>query len=259
MENLKVEAQGENRRKQVKLSEITVVILAGGLGTRLRPVVSSRPKVLAKVLGRPFLTHLFDQLDRAGARQVVLCTGYMADSVREEIGEFYRSLHIEYSIEDAPLGTGGALRLALSLIKSDTVMVMNGDSYVNADLKTFLAWFLRKDTVAALLLAKTLDTSRYGRVVIASDDRIETFEEKGGIKGDGWINAGIYLLQKKFVETIPPGKAFSLERESFPSLIGKKLYGYRCEGEFIDIGTPKSFLKAEKFFSGLNSVLEPSY
>ena len=254
-----MKAQRENRRKQVKLSEITVVILAGGLGTRLRSIVSNRPKVLAEVLGRPFLAYLFDQLDHAGAREVVLCTGYMAGSVREEIGNSYRSLRIEHSMEDVPLGTGGALRLALPLIKSDTVMVMNGDSYVNADLKTFLAWFLRKDIVAALLLAKTLDTSRYGRVVIASDDRIETFEEKGGIKGDGWINAGIYLFQKKVLETISPGKAFSLERELFPSLIGKKLYGYRCEREFIDIGTPKSFLKAEKFFSGLNSVLEPSY
>ena len=246
-----MKAQRENRRKQVKLSEITVVILAGGLGTRLRSIVSNRPKVLAEVLGRPFLAYLFDQLDHAGAREVVLCTGYMAGSVREEIGNSYRSLRIEHSMEDVPLGTGGALRLALPLIKSDTVMVMNGDSYVNADLKTFLAWFLRKDIVAALLLAKTLDTSRYGRVVIASDDRIETFEEKGGIKGDGWINAGIYLFQKKVLETISPGKAFSLERELFPSLIGKKLYGYRCEREFIDIGTPKSFLKAEKFFSEL--------
>jgi len=258
-ESSNVDAQREKRRKTVKLSEITVVILAGGLGTRLRSVLSNRPKVLAEVLGRPFLTYLFDQLAHAEAREVVLCTGYMADSVKEEMGNSYRFLRINHSIEDVPLGTGGALRLALPLIKSDTVMVMNGDSYVNADLKTFLAWFLRKNIVAALFLAKAFDTSRYGRVVISSDGHIETFEEKGGIEGDGWINAGIYLLQKRVVETIPPGKTFSLERELFPSLIDKKLYGYRCEGEFIDIGTPKSFLKAEKFFSGLNSVLEPSY
>ena len=239
------------------LSDITTVILAGGLGTRLRSIVSNRPKVLAEVLGRPFLTYLFDQLDNAGAREVVLCTGYMAGSVREEIGNSYRSLRIRHSMEDVPLGTGGALRLAFPLIKSDTVMVMNGDSYVNADLKTFLVWFLRKNIVAALLLAKALDTNRYGKVVIARDDRIETFEEKGGSEGEGWINAGVYLLQKKVVETISPGNAFSLERKLFPSLIRNKLYGYRCEGEFIDIGTPKSFLKAEKFFSGLNNVLEP--
>ena len=233
------------------LSDVTTVILAGGLGTRLRPVVSNRPKVLAEVLGRPFLTYLFDQIDHAGAREVVLCTGYMAGSVKEEIGNSYKSLRIKHSMEDGPLGTGGALRLALLLIKSDTVMVMNGDSYVNADLETFLAWFLRKRIAAALLLAKVPDTNRYGRVATSNDGRIETFEEKGGIEGEGWINAGIYLLQKKVVETISPGKTFSLERELFPGLIGKKLYGYRCEGKFIDIGTPKSFLKAEKFFSEL--------
>lgn len=228
-----------------------MVILAGGLGSRLRSVLSDRPKVLAEVLGRPFLIFLFDQLVHAGACEVVLCTGYMADNVKEEIGNTYRSLRIKHSMEDVPLGTGGALRLALPLIKSDTVMVMNGDSYVNADLKTFLEWFLLKNIVAALLLAKTLDTSRFGRVVISSDGHIETFEEKGGIEGDGWINAGIYLLKKKVVETISPGKKFSLERELFPSLIDKKFYGYRYEGEFIDIGTPKSFLKAEKFFRQL--------
>ena len=254
-----MKAQKENGRKTVKLSEITVVILAGGFGTRLRPIIPDRPKVLAEVLGRPFLTYLFDQLDHAGAREVVLCTGYMAGSVREEIGNSYRSLRIEHSMEDVPLGTGGALRLALPLIKSDTVMVMNGDSYVNADLKTFLVWFLRKNIVAALLLAKVLDTSRYGRVVSATDGHIKTFEEKGGIARDGWINAGIYLFQKKVLESIPPGETFSLERELFPSLIGKKLYGYRCDGEFIDIGTPKSFLKSEKFFSGLNNVREAGY
>ena len=159
-----MKAQRENRRKQVKLSEITVVILAGGLGTRLRSIVSNRPKVLAEVLGRPFLTYLFDQLDHAGAREVVLCTGYMAGSVREEMGNSYRSLRIKHSMEDVPLGTGGALRLALPMIKSDTVMVMNGDSYANVDLKTFFAWFLRKNVVAALLLAKAFDISRYGRV-----------------------------------------------------------------------------------------------
>ena len=241
------------------LSDVTPVILAGGLGTRLRSVVSDRPKVLAEVFGRPFLKYLFDQLENAGVHEVVLCTGHMADSVREEIGETYGSLHIKHSMEDVPLGTGGALRLALPLIQSDTVMVMNGDSYINADLKAFLRWFLRKNIVAALLLVKSLDMKRYGKVVIASDNRVEAFEEKSGIEGEGLINAGIYLLKKKFVETIPPGTAFSLELELFPNLIGKKLYGYRCEGEFIDIGTPKSFRKAEKFFSGLNIVLKPSY
>ena len=244
-------AQRKIGREAVNLSDITTVILAGGLGTRLRPTVSNRPKVLAKVLGRPFLTYLFDQLDHAGVREVVLCTGYMSDNVREEIGKSYRSLRVKHSEEDVPLGTGGALRLALPLIKSDTVMVMNGDSYADVDFKAFLEWFLRKNIAVAIILAKALETSRYGRTVITDDGHIETFEEKGGFEGEGWINAGIYLVRKKVVESIPPGRSFSLERELFPSLIGKKFYGYRCEREFIDIGTPRSFEKAEKFFSGI--------
>ena len=250
-ESVKVNAQKEKGRKTLKLSGITTVILAGGLGTRLRPIVSNRPKVLSEVLGRPFLTYLFDQLDYAGVRDVVLCTGYMASSVREEMGNSYKSLRIKYSMEVVPLGTGGALRLALPLIKSDTVMVMNGDSYVNADLNTFLAWFLRKNIVAAVFLTKSINTSRYGKIITTSDGGIEVFEEKGGIEGNGWINAGVYLLKRKLVETIPSGKAFSLEREFFQGLIGKNLHGYKCKTQFLDIGTPGSYAEAKSFFSRL--------
>jgi len=251
VENSTVDAQREKRRKTLKLSEITAVILAGGLGTRLRPVLSDRPKVLADVMGRPFLTYLFDQLAHAGAREVVLCTGYMAGSVREEMGESYRSLRIKHSMEDVPVGTGGAVRLALPLIKSDTFIVMNGDSYVNVDLKNFLAWFLRKNIVAALILRKMPDSSQYGRVVLTEDGCIESFEEKGKNTGPGWVNAGIYLLKRKLVETIPPGKVYSLEREFFPRLVGRNLYGYRCKGQFIDIGTPESYSQTDAFFSKL--------
>ena len=110
--------------KMVKLSDITAAILAGGQGTRLRPVLADRPKVLAEVMGRPFLSYLLDQLSSAGARKVILCTGYMGDMVQEVYGGTYKSLHLLYSREDEPLDTGGALRLALPLIDSDCVLVM---------------------------------------------------------------------------------------------------------------------------------------
>jgi NDP-sugar pyrophosphorylase family protein len=236
-----------------RIADITTIILAGGLGTRLRSVFSHRPKVLAEILGRPFLTYLLDQLSCAGAREVVLCTGYMASKVQEVYGDTYKYLHLLYSQEDEPLGTGGALRLALPLLNSDPVLVMNGDSYIHADLNSYVDWFFRKDRKASLLLTSVSDTGRYGMVKVGKDENILAFEEKGMARGAGWINAGVYLLKKSLVRLIPPGKAFSLERELFPSLVGKGLFGYQCKGSFIDIGTPKSYAAAEKFFGKIIS------
>jgi len=230
-------------------SNITAVILTGGLGTRIRSLVSDRPKVLAEIVGRPFLTFLLDQLASVGARKAVLCTGYMAEMIQVKLGDGYKSLRLTYSKEQEPLGTGGALRLALPRLQSDPVMVMNGDSYANVDLHAFLEWFLKKDSTVGILLTKVKDTSRYGKVVAAEDGRIESFEEKGGNHEPGWINAGIYLMKKKLVAAIPAEKPYSLEREFFPGLIGKGLYGFRSETEFIDIGTPESFSRAEAFMS----------
>ena len=236
-------------RSVQRIADITAVILAGGLGTRLRPVLSDRPKVLAEVLGRPFLTYLLDQLSSAGAQEVILCAGYMGDRVQEVYGDVYKSLHLLYSQEEEPLGTGGALRLALPRFRSDTVLVMNGDSYIHADLSSYVDWFFQIDRKASLLLAKVPDTSRYGMVKVEKDESVSVFEEKEKAKGAGWINAGVYLVKTSLLKSIPSGIAFSLEREFFPSLVGNGLFGYRSKGRFIDIGTPESYIRAEKFFS----------
>lgn len=233
-----------------RLSDITAVILVGGLGTRLRPVLSDRPKILAEVLGCPFLTYLLDQLSHAGALDVVLCTGYMGDMVQEVYGDTYRSLHLLYSQEDEPLGTGGALRLALPLLKSDHVLVMNGDSYIHADLSSYVNWFFQIDRRASLLLTRVPDTGRYGMVKVKKDESILAFEEKGMARGAGWINAGVYLMETSLLTSISSEKTFSLEREVFPSLVGNGLFGYRSKGRFIDIGTPESYATAENFFGG---------
>jgi NDP-sugar pyrophosphorylase family protein len=231
------------------LSDITVAVLAGGLGTRLRSVVSVRPKVLARVLGRPFLTYLLDQLAAAGTREVVLCTGYMSDMVEEILGNRYKTLRLVYSKEEEPLGTGGAIRHALEYFPSDLVLIMNGDSFVNTDLIVYLHWFFEMERDASLLLVKVPDTNRFGRVITGENGLIIGFEEKGTYFGPGWINAGVYILKKKLLESIPPGKPFSLERELFPPLAEKRLYGYQSGGEFIDIGTPESYGQAKNFFS----------
>lgn len=238
-------------RPMQNLSNITAVILAGGLGTRLRSIVPDRPKVLVEILGRPFLTFLLDQLVSASARDVVLCTGHKADKVHKKLGKTYKSLKLVYSREHEPLGTGGALRLALPHLKSDPVLVMNGDSYIHANLNSYMEWFFKKDRTAALIVTNVPDTSSYGRVKVEEDESILAFEEKEIKRGSGWINAGVYLFKKSILKSIPPGKEFSLELEFFPSLVGKGLYGYRCEARFLDIGTPESYSKGDVFFSNV--------
>ncbi len=234
-----------------KISDITAVILAGGKGTRLRSVVSDKPKVMAEISGKPFLAYLLDQLQSAGLRKVILCTGYMAEKIENHFGDSYGSLKLVYSKEEQPLGTGGAVRFALPLL-SETVMVMNGDSYIDANLSEYAKWFLDKDSDAALLLASVTDISRYGKVCINNDNTIASFEEKCNNTSQGWINAGVYLMKKFLISSIPAGKFYSLEQDLFPDLAGKKLFGFCCGGRFIDIGTPQSYGEAEEFFANVN-------
>ena len=178
------------------ISGITVAILAGGLGTRLREAVADKPKVLAEVNGRPFLTYLLDRIADAGACRVVLCTGYLAKLVTSTLGDRYRNIELLYSEESVPLGTGGALRLALPLFNSDPVLVMNGDSFCDADLLLFEEQHRNSGAKASLVLAKVADVNRYGSVVLAPDNAITHFAEKGNRQGEGLINAGIYLFAK---------------------------------------------------------------
>ena len=230
------------------ISDVTAVILAGGLGTRLKMATFGKQKVLAEVGGRPFLTYLLGQASSAGIRKVVLCAGYKADEIYERLGDAYGSLPILYSTEDESLGTGGALRLALPYLSSATIMVMNGDSYIDADLVAYVDWFFLKDRKAALLLTKVADTTRYGKVTINQEEKITAFDEKGTGPGPGWINAGIYLMKKSLIASIPAGRPYSLEHELFPCFAGRGLFGFCCKGRFIDIGTPDSYAAAEDFF-----------
>lgn len=234
----------------------TCVILAGGRGTRLSSVVSDRPKVLAHVHGRPFLTFLLDHLAFSGVKDVVLCTGYMAGLVFEEIGPGYGPLRIIYSPEDNPLGTGGAVRNALRHVRSEVFILMNGDSYIDVDLPVYLRWFHEQERNLAVLLAPVDDVRRYGRVTVADDGSVVSFKEKGEDAGEGLINAGVYVMKKEIMAGAIPDVPCSLERDVLPELIGCAFYGYRCPGRFIDIGTPKSYRHAEDFFPRGGSINE---
>ena len=159
-----------------------------------------------------------------------------------------KGMRLSYSREPAPLGTGGALRHALGQLRSDPVLVLNGDSYFDADLSGFVRLFEDRRTEAALLRSQVPDVGRYGQVHVAEDGRVLRFEEKGAATGPGSINAGIYLFAADVLRAIPAGRAVSLEKEVFPSLIGHGLCAFSQRGKFIDIGTPESYGEAEAFF-----------
>jgi NDP-sugar pyrophosphorylase family protein len=237
------------------LSNLTAAILAGGLGTRLRSVVPDRPKALAKIGQKPFLAYLLNHLVNAGIQKAVLCVGYLGEQVRRAFGDAYGPLTLVYSQETSPLGTGGALRLALPLLDSDPVLVMNGDSFAAADLRAFWKWHKAMGVKATLLLAKQAETQRYGRVHMDAGGLILSFQEKGEQDGPGWINAGIYLMQRDLLQTIPERGAISLEQEIFPSWIHQGLLGYCGEGFFLDIGTPDDYAAAELLFQ--EQILHP--
>ena len=229
-------------------SRVTAVVLAGGLGTRLRPVVGDRQKAIADVGGRPFLGRIIDQLEAVGVRRVVLCTGHGAQQVEETLAARQGIAEIAFSREHKPLGTGGALRLAVPVAAADTLLVLNGDSYTDANFEAFLADYRRSRLIPTLLLVEVADTRRYGRVECGASGEILAFTEKGSAVGAGWINAGVYLMESKNAARIPVDRPVSLERDVFPSWLATGLRGHRSTGRFIDIGTPESYAAAEDFF-----------
>jgi NDP-sugar pyrophosphorylase family protein len=219
------------------------------MGTRLRPIVSDRPKALAKVNGVPFLLYLFEWLTRNGIRSVVLCTGYGADAVESELGREFGPLHLTYSREPEPLGTGGALRHAWAVLRSDPVLVLNGDSYHDVDLSEMYRAHHQKQARVTMALCEVEDAGRFGSVKTGPDGRVMSFLEKQPQQSRAWINTGIYFMAHEALGHIPPGRACSLERDVFPILLGGRFFGFTSgHSEFIDIGTPASYQSASAFF-----------
>jgi D-glycero-alpha-D-manno-heptose 1-phosphate guanylyltransferase len=238
--------------ESVRLSAITAAVLAGGRGTRLQPAVADRPKVLAPVLGRPFVAHLLDFLAASGLRRVVLLTGYLGGQVRQVLGGHHGRMTLAYSEEPAPRGTGGALREALPVLDSETILLLNGDSYFRTDLAALAAFHRRRRADASLALARVRDADRYGKVEVAPGGRVTAFAEKDAAGKPGWVNGGVYLIERALIERIPPGRPASLERELLPGWIrGGAVFGRRCRGPFLDIGTPESYAVAPRFVARL--------
>jgi D-glycero-alpha-D-manno-heptose 1-phosphate guanylyltransferase len=235
--------------------EITTAILAGGRGTRLQPVLHDLPKVLAPVGDRPFIMFLLDQLADTGIGNVVLLTGYRAEHVRRTLGTRHAGTTLSYSVEPAPLGTAGALRHAWPGLKTDTLLVMNGDSFCEADLLGLLTEHRRCRAEMTLTVAHVPDVSRFGQVRIASDRTVTTFLEKQEGAGPGWINAGVYVLERSMLEEIPRGQCCSLEHDMLPGWArAGRVRAFRSTGRFLDIGTPGSYAEAVQFFHAADLV-----
>lgn len=234
--------------KNSKHNNLQAAILAGGLGQRLRSVVNDRNKVAADVDGRPFIMKLLEQLHAAHVHEVVICCGYKSDDLITRVGPRYKNIHIQYSQEQAQLGTAGALRLALPYFSGHNLVVMNGDSFCDVNLNTLCRRHRTTHAVATLTAVPMDDVTRYGTIVLDSSDRVTAFMEKRTGIGSGYINAGVYVIDRAMIATIPEAIAVSLEAEMFPSWIAKGINALRHNGSFIDIGTPESYALARSLF-----------
>jgi len=233
----------------------TALVLCGGLGTRLRSVLGALPKVLAPIAGQPFIAYQLSFLRSQGLTDVVLCTGHAADQVETCCGDGSRwGLHLRYSRETRPLGTGGALKQAEPLICSNPFLVLNGDSFVGADLAQLVPTHTSHGAKITMAVAEVADLSRFGAVTLGEGGIVAAFGEKGR-GGFGLINAGIYAVDASVLASVPPGVAVSLEYDVFPALVGKGLYGMIIPGPFLDIGTEETYRQAETLFSCQLSVV----
>jgi len=231
---------------------LPVVILCGGLGTRLRPVVEDRPKAMVPVDGTPFLAYLLEQLEEEGVTNVILSTGHLGEQIEAFVDRTTWRPSIECIQEEEPLGTGGALRYVAEEADLDSFVAMNGDTLFSGSLNRLVRFHAKQEEPAAsIALVQTDHPDRYGRVRFDDSGQIQGFDEKqSGIEGTVWINAGVYVLEPSMWTSIEAGEKVSLERDVFPEWVGRGLYGCRFpDADFLDIGTPDDYEKADAWLN----------
>jgi mannose-1-phosphate guanylyltransferase len=225
---------------------VQALVLAGGEGTRLRPLTLTTPKPVMPFAGRPFMTFMLDWLGRHGIDDVILSCGFMSDAVESVLGDIHGGIRLRYVHEEEPLGTAGPLRLALDTgaLQDERLFVLNGDVLTDMDLTAEREQHERTGARATLCLIQVEDTASYGVVPTAEGGEVEQVLEKSpGPAPTNRINAGAYLLERDVIEQVPAGRAVSIEREIFPELVGNGLYGYLAAGYWKDIGTPRRYLE----------------
>jgi len=228
------------------------LVLAGGLGTRIRPVLGDLPKLLAPIGERTYLDFLLQWLARFGARRVVFALGHGAQPILDHLGRRpMGSLAVETVVEPRPLGTAGAVRFARAKLATDPVLVLNGDSFVDADLCAFHAAHRANGAQGTILCVEVANAGRYGRVLIDDRQRVGGFREKdSSFQGDAFISAGVYFLSAAMLDEIASGSATSIERDVFERLPAGSLAAFAGCFRFIDIGTPETLALAESVLGG---------
>lgn len=225
------------------------IVLAGGLGVRLAARVSGLPKAMAPVAGRPFLEILLRQLERAGCKRVVLSVGYLHSVIEDHFGAVFGGMELDFAVEESPLGTGGAIRKALTMAREEAVLVLNGDTFLAADYAQMLRFHAAEGVAMTMAVTEQPDIARYGGVVM-SGGRVVGFEEKGR-SGPGWINAGAYVLNRNLEWPGDLPERFSFENEFLgPRIAEIGPAAYEVRGYFLDIGVPEDFDRAQRELAG---------
>lgn len=224
-----------------------IIILAGGLGTRLKHLIPDTPKPMAVVNGKPFLQYLLNDLSKQGAKHVILSVGYKHQQIINYFGHSFKSTKLTYSVENTPLGTGGAIKKALEKLHTTKSFILNGDTFFEVDLSEMEQKHEKNIADLSIAVKKMTNYERYGSVNI-SHDLITGFEEKMH-KKKGFINGGIYMINKDLLATYNLPDKFSFEKDFMENCYPEiKCMAYESKGYFIDIGVPDDFKKAQTDF-----------
>jgi len=227
------------------------IILAGGLGTRLRNVIGDLPKPMADIEGKPFLAYLLTYLKTQRITDVVLAVGYKHGIIKNYFKNQYQEIKITYSIEEELLGTGGAIKRALSLRTEENVLILNGDSLFNIDLENLFNFHDSKRALLTIAMKRYDAKERYGALIVDKNHRVTGFQEKSQAGGN-YMNGGIYVLNKTKFEAINVPLKFSFEKDFLGKLYKNELfYGLEYSDYFIDIGIPEDYQRAKREIKGL--------
>ena len=229
-----------------------VIILAGGLGTRLYPVLKDLPKPMAPVGNKCFLEIILELMKKNGLTDFIFCVRHMAEKIVAYFGDGSRfGVKISYSTEEVPLGTGGAIGLLRSMI-NETFCVLNGDTYQELDLEDCIIKHKASGAIGTMTLVKVQDSSRYGQVITDPGGYVTDFHEKGIVEQESYINAGLYVLERAVFDYIPQNKFVSLEKDVFSAILKdeKKINTYKYVKNFFDIGIPEDYFDFLRWVTG---------
>jgi len=231
------------------------IILAGGLGSRLRATVPDLPKPMAPIHGRPFLEYLLDYWAGQGVSRFVLSVGYKRDIIEEHFATRYKGTEVDYAVEDQPLGTGGGLLLALKhLRRTGPFLIMNGDTFFEVDLAPMRRYHRERRAELTIALREVEANSRYGGVGIDKEGKITSFDNRARTADRALINGGVYLAEKSAFTgmALESDEPVSIEDQLYPRMLaeGRRVYGFPSSGRFIDIGIPEDYRRAASVLQG---------